>query len=194
MLFRSEQLAAADLSAKDREKLQDKLTDAEQDRKGLTLASNLTDSLTGEGMSKGLAGTVGGVVSAAAKNPELAYYKMKANAYKFSWMLILISIPFVWMLFPFRREYKGYDHAIYATYSITFMSLLFSLSMVLTATGLDNGLITLGLLLFAAWHMYRQFKDAYQLSRTGALLRLPLLYLFACISLSLFFTLLVIMG
>jgi hypothetical protein len=42
--------------------------------------------------------------------------------------------------------------------------------------------------------MYRQMKDAYALSRGGALVRLPLLYLFAAIALSLFFTLLLMMG
>ncbi len=133
-------------------------------------------------------------MSAAAKNPDLAYYKLKANAYKFSWALILISLPFLWLLFPFSRRFKIYDHAIYVTYSIAFMSLLFSLSMLLTAMHVASGLITFGLILFAAWHMYRQFKDAYQLSRTGTLLRLPLLYGFACVSLSLFFTFVAMMG
>jgi hypothetical protein len=87
-----------------------------------------------------------------------------------------------------------YDHAIYITYSIAFMSLLFSLSMILTTVHATSGLVTLVLLLFAIWHMYRQFKDAYALSRMGALWRLPLLYGFACMSLSLFFTFLVMMG
>jgi len=80
------------------------------------------------------------------------------------------------------------------TYSIAFMSLLFSLSMIVTAVGITHGLVTVVLLLFAAWHMYRQFKDAYQLSRGGTLLRLPLLYGFACASLSLFFAFLMMMG
>ena len=28
-------------------------------------------------------------------------YKLQTSAYKFSWLLIPISIPFVWLLFPF---------------------------------------------------------------------------------------------
>jgi hypothetical protein len=145
-------------------------------------------------MNQGIAKSVGKAVSAAAENPEFAYYKLKANAYKFSWALILISLPFVWLLFPFSRRYKMYDHAIYVTYSIAFMSLLFGLSMLLTAVHVTSGLVTAVLILFAAWHMYRQMKDAYALSRAGALLRLPLLYGFACVSLSLFFTLVVALG
>ncbi|NWK96877.1 hypothetical protein DM806_14625 [Sphingobium lactosutens] len=187
-------LAVPGISAGRREALAEKLTDARAERKGLTLASDLTDSLMGEGVNGGIAKTVGRAVSAAAENPEFAYYKLKANAYKFSWALILISLPFVWLLFPFSRRYKMYDHAIYVTYSIAFMSLLFCLSMVLNAVHVTSGLVTLGLMLFAAWHMYRQFKDAYSLSRTGTMLRLPLLYGFACVSLSLFFTLLAMMG
>lgn len=185
---------APDLTAEQRADLQREMKKAVEEREGLTMASGLTQTLTGEGVHGGVAQTVGKVVSAAAKNPEFAYYKLKANAYKFSWALILFSIPFVWLLFPFSRRFKMYDHAMYVTYSIAFMSLLFSLSMLLSAMHVTSGVVTLMLILFAAWHMYRQMKDAYTLSRTGAMLRLPLLYLFACISLSLFFTMLVMMG
>jgi hypothetical protein len=187
-------LAEPGISPGRREALTEKLAEARDERQGLTMASNLTDSLMGEGVNGGVAKTVGKAVSAAAENPEFAYYKLKANAYKFSWALILISLPFMWLLFPFSRRYKIYDHAIYVTYSIAFMSLLFSLSMVLTAVHVTSGLVTLGLMLFAVWHMYRQFKDAYILSRAGTVLRLPLLYGFACVSLSLFFTMIAMMG
>lgn len=187
-------LAAPGLSAARRAQLTEKLEDAQADRKGITLASSISRSLQGEGLDGGVAKTVGRVMNAAAENPDFAYYKLKANAYKFSWALILISLPFVWLLFPFSRRFKMYDHAIYVTYSIAFMSLLFSLSMLLTAFHVTSGLVTVALLLFATWHMYRQFKDAYSLSRGGALVRLPLLYGFACVSLSLFFTMVVLIG
>ncbi len=35
-------------------------------------------------------------VGKAAKNPELLAYKLKTNAYKFSWLIIPLSVPFVW--------------------------------------------------------------------------------------------------
>ncbi|MDI1295756.1 MAG: DUF3667 domain-containing protein [bacterium] len=187
-------LKAPGLNADQRAALTERLDDARAERKAVSMASGLTDALSGEGMNYGIASTVGATISAAAKDPEFAYYKLKANAYKFSWALILFSIPFVWLLFPFRREYKMYDHAIYVTYSIAFMSLLFSISMLLSALHVTTGLATTALLLFAAWHMYRQMKDAYALSRMGALWRLPLLYMFACVALALFFTMLVMMG
>ena len=37
--------------------------------------------------------------SRASANPELVFYKLKTNAYKFCWVLIPISVPFVWLLF-----------------------------------------------------------------------------------------------
>ncbi len=188
------QLAAPGLSPARRAALTEKRDDLRQEREGLGLADNLSQTLMGEGVQKGVAGSVGRVVSAAARNPEFAYYKLKANAYKFSWALILLSLPFLWLLFPFSRQFKIYDHAIYVTYSIAFMSLLFSASMLLSAAHLGGGLVTVALLLFAAWHMYRQLKDAYRLGRAGTLIRLPFLYIFACIALSLFFTMLVMMG
>ena len=45
-------------------------------------------------------------VEKAAKNPDLLFYKLKTNAYKFSWALIPISVPFVWLLFPFSRRFR----------------------------------------------------------------------------------------
>jgi hypothetical protein len=60
-----------------------------------------------------------------SKNPSLMVYKLQSSIYKFSWLLIPLSLPFLWLLFFWKREYKLYDHAIFITYSIAFMSLLF---------------------------------------------------------------------
>src|SRR5690606_15456952 len=46
------------------------------------------------------------------KNPGLMAYKMQANSYKFSWLLIPLSIPFVWLIFAWRRKFGAYDHAV----------------------------------------------------------------------------------
>ena len=40
----------------------------------------------------------------AKENPALLLYKLKSSAYKYSWALIPISLPFIWLLFPFRRD------------------------------------------------------------------------------------------
>jgi hypothetical protein len=46
---------------------------------------------------------------AAKANPQLLIYKIKTSAYKYSWALIPMSLPFVWLLFAFNRRYKAYD-------------------------------------------------------------------------------------
>ena len=61
----------------------------------------------------------------AFANPALILYKLQANAYKFAWALIPLSLPFMWLLYPFSRRFHTYDHFVFVTYSISFMLLLF---------------------------------------------------------------------
>ena len=127
----------------------------------------------------------------AAKNPELLFYKLKTNAYKFSWALIPISVPFVWLLFPFSRRFRLYDHTVFVTYSLCFM-------MLLLAAGSLVGLVSTSLASLAWFippiHMYRQLKGTYELERWGALWRTFALTIFAFIAISLFASLLVAIG
>jgi hypothetical protein len=120
----------------------------------------------------------------AAKNPELLFYKLRNNAYKYSWALIPISVPFVWLLFPFSRRFRLYDHTVFVTYSLCFMSLLAVTAMLMGAVRLGS---LVGLLaLLPPIHMYRQLKGAYGLTRFGALWRAMALTLFAFFAASLF--------
>ena len=109
------------------------------------------------------------------ENPGLMLYKLQANSYKFSWMLIPISIPFVWLLFFWRRRFKAYDHAIFVTYSLAFMSLLFVTLSVAATLGAPIPLIALSAIFIPPLHMYKQLKYGYELSRGGALVRTFLL-------------------
>jgi Protein of unknown function (DUF3667) len=139
----------------------------------------------------GLGDVVGDQLNEAAKNPELLFYKLKTNAYKFSWALIPISVPFVWLLFPFNRRFKLYDHTVFVTYSLCFMMLLLAASSVI-------GLVSQSLASLAWFippvHMYRQLRGAYGVSRGGAVWRTILLTIFAFIAISLFASLLVMVG
>ena len=76
------------------------------------------------------------------ENPELLLYKLKTNAYKFSWMLIPLSVPFLWLLFPFSRRFRLYDHTVFVTYSLCFMTLLVVTAVLIGLAGLpsDRGL------------------------------------------------------
>lgn len=122
-------------------------------------------------------------VERAQKNPDLLLYKIKTNAYKFSWALIPISVPFVWLLFPLSRR-RLYDHTVFVTYSLSFMSLLVIAAALFNAAGLSG---IAGLLFFVPpFHMYRHLKDTYGLSRSAAIWRTLLLMLFAAMALTLF--------
>ena len=123
----------------------------------------------------------------AAQNPELLFYKLKTNAYKFSWALIPISVPFVWLLFPFSRRFRLYDHTVFVTYSLCFM-------MLLLVVGSTLGLV-LPSIASLAWfippiHMYRQIRGTYGTTRLGAIWRTAALTIFAFIAIVLFTVLL----
>ncbi|MDB5936570.1 MAG: hypothetical protein JWQ01_3914, partial [Massilia sp.] len=54
----------------------------------------------------------------AIKNPEFTLYKLKNAASKFSFLLVPISLPFLWLMFFWKRGVTMYDHAVFALYSL----------------------------------------------------------------------------
>jgi hypothetical protein len=133
----------------------------------------------------------------ARQNPSLLLYKLQANAYKFSWALIPISVPFVWLLFLHRRRYrryKAYDHIVFVTYSIAFMSLALIALSLLRPLGVGGTFIGLAIVLVPPIHIYRQLRGAYQLSRPSALWRTAAMIFFAFIAAILFALLLLMLG
>jgi hypothetical protein len=127
------------------------------------------------------------------ENPSLFAYKLQSSAYKFSWALIPISVPFVWLLFAWRRRFKVYDHIIFVTYSIAFMTMLMVVLSLIRAT-IGGGLNDLAVIVVPPIHMYRQLKGAYGLRRAGALWRTAALLLFSFVAALLFFALLIALG
>lgn len=117
-------------------------------------------------------------------NPGLVVYKLQNNAYKYSWALIPLSVPFVWLLFAFRRRYHLYDHTVFVTYSLCAMTLLAAVLTVAAAAGLPW--IGMAALALPPWHMYRQLRGTYALSRGAALWRTAALLVIALTALALF--------
>ena len=133
----------------------------------------------------------------AKENPSLLLYKLQSNGYKFSWLLIPLSVPFVALLFLHRRRYRqfrAYDHVVFVTYSLCFMTLLIVALSLLRGVGMPAGWAVLALSFIPPVHMYRQLKGAYGLSRRSALWRTFVLVWFATIVLSLFMLILVLLG
>jgi hypothetical protein len=124
------------------------------------------------------------------RNPDLYTYKLQDAASKFSWALIPISVPFIWLLFFWRRDVGLYDHAIFAFHSLTFMLLMTVALIGLHMVGVGLGWLWTAFILIPPVHMYRHLKQAYGLGRFGALWRTGSLLLMTSITALLFFILL----
>ena len=122
----------------------------------------------------------------ARENPALLVYKLQSSAYKYSWLLIPLSVPFLWLLFPFSRRFHLYDHTVFVTYSLSFMLLLLGAASLAVLGGGVGGALVGALLLYAPFHIYRQLREAYGLTRLGAWWRTWFLTGFAFVALTLF--------
>jgi hypothetical protein len=131
------------------------------------------------------------LVEQASEDPQQLTSNIQDAASKYSWLLIPISVPFLWLLFPLRRR-KMYDHTVFVTYSLSFMMMLVIAAGLLVAAGWT----ALASLLFFVppFHMYRHLKGAYELGRFSALLRTMALVTFAFVAAGLFMTAAVAIG
>lgn len=113
----------------------------------------------------------------AGQNPSLAFYKIQSSAYKYSWSLIPLSAPFLWLLFFWRRDIHVYDHLVFITYSISFMTLFAVLLALLGSVSFLSFVIGPLAVIVPSIHIYRQMKGAYSLGWKSALLRTSILML-----------------
>jgi hypothetical protein len=118
----------------------------------------------------------------AKENPDLLVTRFKNSAYKFSWALVPISLPFIWLLFARRRDVGLYDHAVFGIYSLSFVSLITIVAAMLLSVGagLAAGLL---MILLPPLHMFRQLRGAYLLGWWSALWRTAALIAIACCAL-----------
>ena len=132
---------------------------------------------TDSGDNQGLPDWLEPFIDNVRANPEVASMRVQDAASKYSWLLIPLSVPFMWLLFPFRRRYNTYDHTVFVTYSLSFMMILVVTGSLLVAAGFS----TIASLLFFVppFHMYRQLKEAYQLGKFSAIMRTMALVGFA---------------
>lgn len=103
-------------------------------------------------------------------NPELFLYKLKNTAYKLSFMLIPISLPFLWLMFIGRHDVAVYDHGVFSLYSLSFMALLFVAVALLGAIGMSAP-ASLLVIFVPPIHMFVQLRQTYGLGKFAALWR-----------------------
>jgi Protein of unknown function (DUF3667) len=128
------------------------------------------------------------------ENPDLALYKIQQAAYKFSFLLAPLSLPFIALLFLWKRGLTLYDHVVYALYALSFASLLF-VGVVLSTqhpwtSWLPGWLIMVGLPVHTFFHL----KGAYALGWWSALWRTFFMLVFATIIASIFLILIIVLG
>lgn len=106
----------------------------------------------------------------ALDNPDLTLYKLKSAASKYSFMLVPMSLPFLWLMFFWKRGVTMYDHAVFSLYALSFMALLVIVVSLLGMAGLS---VVAGNLVWIAppIHMFVQLRGAYNLRKRSALWR-----------------------
>lgn len=116
-------------------------------------------------------------LKSALDNPQLTLYKLKNAASKYSFMLVPMSLPFLWLLFCWKRGVTMYDHAVFALYALSFMALLIISVTLLEKVGLSGLAVNL-LWIAPPVHMFVQLRGAYRLGVMSALWRtLALLFM-----------------
>lgn len=131
----------------------------------------------------------------ALKNPDLVLYKLQSKAYKLSFLLVPMSLPWLWLIFFWRRGVGMYDHAIFALYSISFMSLLFIIGSLALTANITVGLFWFALIFIApVAHMFVQLKGAYALSSFSAGWRTAFLLLSATSTLAIYLVTMIALG
>jgi hypothetical protein len=127
------------------------------------------------------------------RNPDLALYQIQDAAAKFSFLLAPLSLPFIALMFLWKRGVTLYDHMAFALYDLSFAAILFS-GVALIGNLPWIGWISSWLLLALPAHMFFHLKGAYALGWWSALWRTFFLLIFAVVVASIFFTLVIILG
>lgn len=117
------------------------------------------------------------IIGHIKSNPGLAVYKLQNNAYKFSWLLIPFSVPFIWLLFIRGRSFPLFDHTVFVTYSLSFMTLFATALAVFSAMGV--AIVAWAAAIVPPIHIYRQLRGTYELAPVNALWRMLLVIAFA---------------
>ncbi|WP_380783741.1 DUF3667 domain-containing protein [Sphingomonas sp. R86520] len=133
-------------------------------------------------------------IAKANGNPGLMIYKLQTSAYKYSWGLIPLSVPFVALLFLWRRKHRLYDHAIFVTYSLAFMMLLTIVLIICHVVGVPDATLRLAAVAIPPIHMFAQLRGAYSLRKRSAAWRTVALLTFAFTVLLAFVVLLLLHG
>jgi len=141
-------------------------------------------------------------VRASLADPDLLVFKLRSAASEFSFLLVPVSVPFLWLMFLWKRRIYLYDHVIFSLHSLSFMALFVTLVIV----GLEVHPMLLGLDFhigqkFWIWaflvppvHMFFHLRGTYRLGSFGALWRTCLLSMIALLVLIFYVFVILMLG
>lgn len=127
------------------------------------------------------------------QNPDLALYQIQDAASKYSFLLAPLSLPFIALLFIWKRGVTLYDHMAYALYALAFAAILFSTVVLLGKIPFVSWAAS-WLLLALPVHMWFQLKGAYALGWWSATWRTFFMLNFALIVACIFLVFVVVAG
>jgi hypothetical protein len=120
-------------------------------------------------------------------NPDLALYKIQQTFYKFAFLLVPFSIPFMAVLFLWRRRTTLYDHGVFVLYSLTFVVLAGLIGIGMGFIHPILGAIAWVLIVMGTpVHQFAQLKGGYELGWFSTAWRFAFLQVFCVIVGSLF--------
>jgi hypothetical protein len=116
-------------------------------------------------------------VRASLDDPDLLVFKLRSAASEYSFLLVPLSVPFLWLMFFWKRRVYLYDHVIFSLHSLSFMALLVTIVIV----GLEVLPSPAWLWAFAVppVHMFFHLKGTYGLGIFGSLWRTCILSVIA---------------
>jgi Protein of unknown function (DUF3667) len=128
------------------------------------------------------------------ENPDLFIYKMQNTVYKFSFLLVPLSLPFLWIMLFWKRGVTLFDHAVFSLYSLSFVSFLF-LFISIAAHWVAVGPMFGAAAFILPVHIFFQFKGAYALKWFSAFWRTVIFCgVFAWIIVTMFTLSIVVLG
>lgn len=134
-------------------------------------------------------------VRASLSDPDLLVYKLRSAASEYSFMLVPLSVPFLWLMFFWRRKIYLYDHVIFSLHSLSFMALFVTLIIVTLELPVKLGQLPwIALAVVPPTHMFFHLKGTYGTGIFGALWRTCFLSLIATIVLILYVFVILMLG
>jgi hypothetical protein len=129
------------------------------------------------------------------ENPELFLYKLQNTAYKYAFLFVPLTLPFIWMLFFWKRGVTLYDHVVFSLYSMSAVTILI-LGVVLIGAARPSWAEAAGqaVALAVPLHLFFQLKGGYRLGWFSALWRTLVLLVALAVVIALFIAAIVLLG